>query len=237
MVPPRRRSRRGASRTSVVALFAFAASLAIPAGAAAQATDGDRDAITILLSAARAQYDRDPVCLDPDGWLSTFRLTVERGAFAVTAGYVGAYPWPLPPPPLPGSSFIDRGPAFQVGAELDPLHLLGGEELGRVNRFFRPFLGAGLHVSTDGDTAAEGVNGPGATVAVQGGTDAFVSYGARITVPLGEDGRFGLFGEVRGTSVFAGGKEFVDLQGATLESESSTLTWAEFSVGVRLTVR
>lgn len=233
MVPPRRRSLRGASRTFVVALFAV--SFAVPAGAAAQATDGD--AIAILLSAARAQYDRDPVCLDPDGWLSTFRLTVERGAFAVTAGYVGAYPWPLPPPPLPGSSFIDRGPAFQVGAEVDPLQLFGGEDLSRVNRYFRPFLGAGLHLSTDGETAAEGVNGPGTTVAVQGGTDAFVSYGARITVPLGEDGRFGVFGEVRGTSVFDGGKDFVDLQGATLDSESSTLTWAEFSVGVRITVR
>jgi len=191
--------------------------------------------VSILLSAARAEYDRDFFCVDPDDWLTTFRLSVERGAFGVSVASVAAYPWPIPPPLLEGSAFIDRGTAYQVGVQVDPLRLLTSAT-GGVTRFVRPFVGGGVHLSTDGEPAAAGVNGDEPTAAIQGGTDAFVTYGARVTVPVG-DSRLGLFGEVRGTSVFDGGKTFVDEVGERLESDSRTLTWAEFSVGVRLSLR
>lgn len=222
-------------RTILVAALVLGP-LALSSPAAGQVAAGGDDAVSVLLSAARAEYSRDFFCLDPLGWLTTFRLTAERGAFGVTAAYVGAYPWPIPPPPFLQSAFIDRGPAVQLGAEVDPLRLLGGEGTADLNRFLTPFVGAGLQISTDGEEALAGVNGPEPTVAILGGTDPFVSYGARVSVPLGE-GRLGIFGEVRGTSVFDGGKDFVDLQGARVQSESATLTWAEFSLGIRLNLR
>lgn len=205
-------------------------------GASAQEVPGLGDSpVSILLSGARAEYDRDFFCVDPDDWLTTFRLSVERGAFGVNVASVAAYPWPIPPPLLRGSAFIDRGTAYQVGVQVDPLRLLAPETAG-ITRFLSPFVGGGVHLSTDGETAPAGVNGTEPTAAIQGGTDAFVTYGARLTVPVG-DTRFGLFGEVRGTSVFDGGKTFVDVAGERLESEARTLTWAEFSVGVRLRLR
>jgi hypothetical protein len=218
------------------ALVALALAVPLPGRSlAAQAAAGD-DPVSILVGAARAEYTRDAFCLDPLGWLSTFRFSAAKGAFALSAAYVGAYPWPVPPPPLPGTAFIDRGPAYQIGLEVDPLRVLGGGAETGVGRLFTPFVGGGVHLSTDGEAALAGVNGPEPTVAIQGGADPFVSYGARLTIPLGGGG-VGLFGEVRGTSVFDGGKTFVALDRERLESESSTLTWAEFSAGIRLRLR
>jgi len=194
--------------------------------------------VSFLLSAARAEYDRDPFCVDPDDWFTTFRFSVERGAFGVSVASVDAYPWPLPPPDFPPdseSAFIDRGSAYQVGVHVDPLRLFG-RDVGGIGDYLAPFVGGGLHISTEGEAAQPGVNGPEPTFALQGGTDGFLTYGARLDLPLGGD-RFGVFGEVRGTSVFDGGKELVGIGGEPLDTESGTLTWAEFSVGVRLQLR
>jgi hypothetical protein len=222
---------------SSIAAAMVAAGCLVPASAvkAQEAITLGDTPVSILLSAARAEYGRDELCIDPDDWLTTFRLSLERGAFGLSVASVAAYPWPIPPPDIRGQAFLDRGNALQVGLEVDPLRLLGAAD-GDIGGFLRPFVGGGVHLSTDGDAAGPGVNGPERTVAVEGGADPFVTYGARLSVPVG-DGRFGVFGEVRGNSVFDGGKSLVDPSGERLESESGTLNWAEFSVGVRVSLR
>lgn len=229
--------RSSLGRRTALAAVAVATALTVSStGVGAQVADRSDSGFSLLLSAARAEYTRDRFCIDPDGWLSTVRLTAEVGAFAATAALVGAYPWPPPPPPLRGASFIDRGTAVQVGVELLPLRLLPGDGLRRLDRWVTPFVGGGVHLSRDGEPAAAGVNGDEPTAAILGGSDPFVAFGARVTLPLGGD-RFGLFGEVRSTQVFDGGTEFVDVQGTTFETDSRTLSWTEFSVGVRLRLR
>lgn len=218
----------------VFALLLTAALTLPPSAASAQEAIGS-DAWSLLVSAGRAAYERDAFCIDTDNWFTGFRLTVERGAFGLSVASVSAYPWPLPPPFLVGEAFFDRGIAYQVGVQVDPLRLLGATR-GAIGGFVTPFVGGGLQISRDGEAAPAGVNGDEPTVAVGGGTDPYVTYGARLDVPLGE-GRFGVFGEVRGTSVFDGGKDFIGGTGEPLASESETLSWAEFSLGVRLRLR
>lgn len=217
-------------------LLAMGAAVPTSEAAAQEAAGSDGDPVSVLVSGARAQYDRDPFCIDPTAWFTTFRLSVERGALGISAAYVAAYPWLVPPPPVRGAAFVDRGPAYQVGLHVDPLELIAGRRWESLGRFLTPFVGAGVQISTAGEAASPGVNGPEPTVALQGGTDPYVTYGARLTLPLTEGG-LGIFGEVRGTSVFDGGKDVLDVAGERLESESATLTWAEFSVGIRLRLR
>ena len=119
----------------------------------------------------RTFYDRDPFCGLWDAYLSSVAFTATRGGLGVTAGLILDYPWPLPPPG--GDIYLDRGPSLQAVVEVYPLHYLGASA-SRVETFVRPFVGAGVQYTFDGEAFAAGTERPGPVYAVQGSLDPVI---------------------------------------------------------------
>jgi hypothetical protein len=198
-------------------------------------------------------YSDDPFCLSTSAALSTAQIGVGGDAIGVSASYNNSnWPWPKPPPPPPGglvvpgahfslasgqqqeAFFQTHGDAFRAVLELFPLGFVPGlrESTVNVRRYIKPFLGVGVQVSTDGEAAAAGVNGPQPTYAVLGSTDLLLAYGASATVPLND--RLGIHLQFRGNTLFAGDIELEGPNGETLISEDNRLNWGEWLVGLNL---
>lgn len=198
-------------------------------------------------------YSDDPFCLSTSAALSSAQIGVSGDAFGVSAAYNNSnWPWPKPPPPPPGglvvpgasysllgasrqeSNYLTHGDAFRAVLELFPLGLLPGlrESTANLRRYIKPFVGAGVQISTDGETSPAGGDRDLPTYAVLGSTDLLISYGASAVVPLGD--RFGIHLQLRGNTLFAGDIEIETPDGQTLVSEDNRLNWGEWLVGLNL---
>ncbi len=186
---------------------------------------------SLQLHVGRTFYDRDPFCGLYDLYLSSLGLTATRGGLGITTGLILDYPWPVPPPP--GGIYLDRGPSLQAVVELYPLHYLGASA-SRVETFVRPFVGAGVQYTFDGEAFAAGTERPGPVYAVQGSLDPVIIYGATFRAPIGDSG-LGIIARVQGNSVLDVAGEYLTPQGETITTEGSNLNWTELRVGFSLT--
>ncbi len=186
-------------------------------------------------------------CLDPGAFFTSLELGVSGGLLGGSAQYInGDWPWPNRPPPGSGalvrgvrfsgaggvqeSVLLRHGRAFQFMAQFNPARVVSEG----VNRFVRPFVGVGVHISTDGDPAAA-ANGQPVVYGIKGQTRPFVAYGVNGLLPLGA--RVGLTAGYRGTSVFFGDFQYVTPQGTAVEpSPGQTLTSGIWTVGATIRV-
>jgi hypothetical protein len=117
--------------------------------------------------------------------------------------------------------------------EVYPLHYLGASA-SRVETFVRPFVGAGVQYTFDGEAFAAGTERPGPVYAVQGSLDPVIIYGATFRAPIGDSG-LGIIARVQGNSVLDVAGEYLTPQGETITTEGSNLNWTELRVGFSLT--
>jgi hypothetical protein len=212
-------------------------------------TAPDIAAQDVFLGAGSSLYESDAFCIDPDEALTDYHVGVSGDSWGASATYdSGAWPWPRPPTG-PGSNteqviggpetvlaqqlttpiYMSRGSAIQAVAELYPLGALPGlrEQTATLRRYLKPFIGVGLQISQDGEA---GTDREFPTYAVKGATDALVSYGASLRLPLQGDA-FGLQVQFRATSLFSGGPDLEGPGGDTIATESETVTWGTWLVG------
>jgi hypothetical protein len=187
----------------------------------------------LYFGAGQGLYDSDPFCIDPDELFSTFLLQLSFDRWGLAASYENEdWPWPDPPEHLRG---IDHrhGGAITATAEIYPLAFFGlGEN--RVAQLFRPFVGAGLHVSRDGRTSTnQGRNGS-MEFGIRGRTDPLLTAGASLIarpsfLPFGVEVKY------RHKVLFGRDYEFVGPQGEVHAVPGRhTLTWGELTVGVSI---
>ena len=196
--------------------------------------------------AGSAWCDGDELCLDPDQLITSYRITLATDEFGLSASYEDeCWPW-FDPPPGSGDDAAAiaaavaaartaaqqpiaqrHGSGWQLLAEAYPLGLL---DVDRISRFLRPFVGAGVFITGDGDPA---VSGPGGSVVygVKGRTDLIIAYGASLYLPS-RDVPLRLVVQLRGTTMFANDVAFLTPGGQTVETEGSqNRTYAQLSVG------
>jgi hypothetical protein len=189
---------------------------------------------TIVLTSGNSIYSNEHHCPIPPETLTTYRLTAEFAVFGFSTTFNNEdYPWP----PEDGGisspqqdALLDHGAAFQVAAELYPL----GFTTGRLKNYFKPFIGAGLHKSSDGDARA-GTAGGLDTYGVEGTADPMFTFGAKFTLPL--SGRFGLRAEGRLTGILAGDYDQVTPGGSTITVNDDVQTWSEWNIGFTVRAR
>jgi len=180
-----------------------------------------------------ASYADDAFCLESPAFLTSFMAGVSTGLVGFSAQYINNdWPWPDPPPPPPpgGELFLTHGRGFQVQAELNAVDLISSG----INRYVRPFIAVGLHISTDGDaSAATAARGP--TYGVKGQTRPYVAYGFNTFVPIGAS-RFGATAGYRGTSVFFSDFQYATPNGESITTQGGTLSSGVWTVGLALRV-
>lgn len=169
--------------------------------------------------------DDDPFCEDPTAFLTM----VSAGVSTSLAGFSVEYnneDWPWPPPPGGGTGefFLTHGSSLQFVAELNPARFVASG----LNQYARPFVGVGLNLSTDGETAT----GTLPTYAVKGQTRPVVTYGVNGFLPVSS--RLGVTAGYRGTSVFFGDFEIETPGGAIDTVDGKTLTSGSWNVGLSL---
>lgn len=184
----------------------------------------------LQLHVGRTFYDRDPFCGLWDAYLSSVAFTATRGGLGLTAGLILDYPWPLPPPG--GEIYLDRGPALQAVLEVYPLHYLG-DPGGRLNTFIRPFVGAGVQASFDGESFEAGTERPGPVYAVQGSVDPLLIYGATLRAPIGDSG-VGIVARFQGNTLLDVSGDYLTPGGETITTGGRNLNWAELRLGVSI---
>lgn len=238
MVPPLRRHPSGRSNRGRMVLLLGMMLIPLPGGPgslAAQTIPPQELVRTgapgLQLHVGRTFYDRDPFCGLWDAYLSSVAFTATRGGLGVTAGLILDYPWPVPPPG--GDIYLDRGPSLQAVVEVYPLHYLGASA-SRVETFLRPFVGAGVQATFDGEAFEAGTERPGPVYAVQGSVDPVIVYGASFRAPIG-DSRLGLIARFQGNTVLDVAGDYLTPGGETIATEGSNLTWTELRVGFSLT--
>jgi hypothetical protein len=181
-----------------------------------------------------ASYAGDAFCLASPAFLTSFMAGISTGLVGFSAQYINNdWPWPDPPPPPPppgGELFLVHGKGFQFQAELNPVDLVRSN----LDRYIRPFIAAGLHVSTDGDaSAATATRGP--TYGVKGQTKPYVAYGFNTFVPIGS-ARIAATAGYRGTTVFFGEFGYATPTGESVTTDGATLTSGVWTVGLAVRV-
>jgi hypothetical protein len=214
------------------------------------ATAPDVAAQQVFLGAGSSLYETDAYCLDSSASLTDYHAGISGDSWGASATYDDAdWPWPRPPGSGPGGNteqarggpatvlakqlttpiYMTRGSSVQAVAELYPLGLLPGlrEQTATLRRYLKPFIGVGVQISQDGEASSDREV---PTYAVKGATDALVSYGASLRLPLQGD-TFGLQVQFRATSLFSGGPDLEGPGGETISTESETVTWGTWLVG------
>jgi hypothetical protein len=236
------------------AVLVFAAALAANAAPTA--------AQDVFASAGSSFYDSDAFCLNSSAFFTDFSVGVGGGMVGVSASYDNSdWPWPRPPGSSGGGGdallvpaafylgagaaqeqfYMTQGEALQATVEAYPLGILRrltGERPGAletIDRFLVPYVGAGIHVSGDGETAEAGDGRDLPTFGLRGDGRPIVTYGARLFLP-GRDQRIRLQLQYSGSTMFVDEFEAVSPGGETLRIESENLTWGNWSVGVSLRV-
>ena len=191
----------------------------------AAATAGPVAAQTVgYLRFGNATYPTDRFCEDPTAALTMFTLGVSTRLFGVSAEFNnGDWPWPKSADAIG----LTHGKAFQIMGEVTPLELIAPE----LNRYVRPFVGVGLHHSTDGDPRLDA--GDTEVFGVNGQTSPFVAFGANAFIPLGSS-RFGVTGGYRWTRIFAGDFELTSPAGGTRTLAGKTLKSRSWHIGLTL---
>lgn len=140
------------------------------------------------------------------------------------------------------NAFLANGRAIRIMAEAFPVALLArlpGQREGAlrdINRYVRPFVGAGVHISGDGTAAPAGTNGRDLpTFGLEGSTNLILSYGARAYLP-GRDSRLRLVVTYRGNTMFMNDVVYRTPDNETLRRDGKTLTWGEWGVGVSVRI-
>lgn len=143
---------------------------------------------------------------------------------------------------LQQQAFLTNGDAVRIMAETFPIALLsrlpGQREgvLSEINRYVRPFVGAGVYISGDGTTAPVGTNGRDSpTFGLEGSTSLILSYGARLYLPA-RDRRVRLVLLYRGNTMFISDVVYRTPDNGTLRGDGEALTWGEWGVGVSLRI-
>ena len=211
----------------------LAMALAVTSFAAA-ARSTDVAAQTFTLGLGNSFYSNLHHCPTPPGTFTTYRLTAETDMFGLSGTYNDEdYPWPPEDGGLSSAqpeALLNHGPALELAVEFYPL----GFTTGRLRNYFKPFVGLGLHKTSDGEVAV----GSGTTVdtyGVRGSTDALFTAGAKFMLPL--RGRFGVRVEGRLTGILSGEYEQETPAGALLTVKDEVQTWGEWSLGFTFRVR
>lgn len=138
-------------------------------------------------------------------------------------------------------AFLTNGDAVRIMAETFPVAFLsrlpGQREgtLGDINRYVRPFIGAGLHISGDGETAPPGNGRELPTFGLEGSTNFILSYGARVYLP-GRDMPVRAVLSYRGNTMFVSDVVYRTPDNGTLRGDGETLTWGEWGIGLSLRI-
>lgn len=189
---------------------------------------------TIVFTSGNSIYSDEHFCPIPPETLTTYRLTAEFDVIGFSTTYNNEdYPWPPEDGGLSSpqqQAFLDHGPAFELAAELYPL----GFTTGRLKNYVKPFVGAGLHRTGDGDAEA-GTAGALDTYGIRGATDPMFTFGAKFTLPV--SGRLGIRAEARLTGILAGDYEQVTPTGSTITVNDDVQTWSEWNIGFTFRVR
>jgi hypothetical protein len=225
----------------------------ILAGVASNTADAQTN---LTLTAGSSVYSSDAFCLDSGAALTNFGAGVEGSVFGGEVMFInGAWPWPCPAGGCGGgtgfnlvgfsgqgrlsqpSSYLTHGNAVLGVVKLFPVPLvqrfgLDGL-LGAVDQYVRPYIGVGVQISSDGETASAGGARLLPTYSVKGRTDFVITYGAAALLP-GRDTRLGLVVEYRGARTLGNEIEVETDDGRTLESDGSSLKWGQWGVGLRI---
>ena len=203
---------------SAVSAFALAViALPLAASPAAAQTYG-------FLRLGNATYDDDPFCEDPTALITMFSLGFSTPLIGVTAEYnSGDYPWP-PPNESATGVFLTHGHALQVMAEFNPVHLISRG----ISEYARPYVAAGLHISSDGESRAD--TGAGEAWGVGGQTKPFVAFGVNGILPVGP--RLGLTAGYRHTTVFFGDFDLITPGGPVQTVDGDSRSSSSVSVGL-----
>jgi hypothetical protein len=203
-------------------------------GFAIPALSADAAAQTFSIGLGNSFYSNLHHCPTPPGTLTTYRVTAETDLFGLSGTFNDEdYPWPPEDGGISSAqqeALLNHGPALEFAVEVYPL----GFTPGRLKNYIKPFVGVGLHTTSDGDVAA----GSGQTVdtyGVRGSTDALFTAGAKFTLPLG--GRFGVRAEGRLTGILSGEYQQETPAGALITVEDAVQTWGEWSLGFTFRVR
>lgn len=203
---------------SAVPAFALAAvALPFAASPAAAQTYG-------FLRLGNSTYDGDPFCEDPTAAITMFSLGFSTPLVGLTAEYNnGDYPWPPPNESVEGV-FLTHGSAWQLMAEFNPVHLVSRG----ISEYARPFVGAGLHISSDGDPRPD--TGDGEAWGVSGQTKPFLAFGVNGILPVGS--RLGLTAGYRHTTYFFGDFDLITPGGPVQTVEGDSRSSSAVSVGL-----
>lgn len=137
--------------------------------------------------------------------------------------------------------FLTHGNAVRIMAETFPVALLArlpGQRdgtLGGINRYVRPFIGAGVQISGDGEAAPPGNGRESPTFGLEGSTNFIVSYGARLYLPA-RDLPIRAVLLYRGNTMFVSDVVYRTPDNGTLRGDGETLTWGEWGIGVSLRI-
>lgn len=165
----------------------------------------------------------DPFCEDPTAAITMVAAGISTPLVGFSVEFNnGDYPWP--PPNGFGGVFLTHGNAWNVMAEFNPVQLVARE----VSRYARPFVAAGLHHSTDGESRLD--TGAGEAWGVGGQTRPFVAFGANGILPIGS--RLGLTAGIRHTTVFFGDFELQTPAGTVQTHEGASRGSSSASVGL-----
>lgn len=139
-------------------------------------------------------------------------------------------------------AFLTNGDAVRILVETFPVALLsrlpgqGDGALGGINRYVRPFIGAGVHISGDGTAAPIGTNGRDhPTFGLEGSTSFVLSYGARVYLP-GRNMPIRAVVLYRGNTMFVSDVVYRTPDNGTLRRDGETLTWGEWGIGLSLRI-
>jgi hypothetical protein len=222
------------ARSARIALLAFCLA-GWGLAASPERTEGQVQALipsrllSLSLGQALASYDDD--CDDPESFLTHARASLITGRYGVSVAYVHE-DWPWPPDEELGGEFLLRhGDAFQLVGEAYPLGFLPFGE-SRVGRMLRPFVGAGVQVSGDGEPG--GAAGR-AVYAVGGSVDPIAVVGASLFVRTSVLPT-NIHIQYRHTALFASDFELQGPTGGVVEVDGETLTWGELSVGFSIPI-
>jgi len=189
---------------------------------------------TFSIGLGNSFYENLHHCPTPPGTLTTYRITAETPLFGFSGTYNDEdYPWPPEDGGISSAqqeALLNHGPALEFALEFYPLGLTPGN----LKNYIKPFVGLGLHTTSDGDIAA-GSGQQVDTYGVRGSTDALFTAGAKFTLPLA--GRFGIRAEGRLTGILSGEYQQETPGGALLTVKDEVQTWGEWSLGFTFRVR
>jgi hypothetical protein len=206
-----------ARKSAVLAFALFTVALLFAASPAAAQTYG-------FLRVGNTSSPDDPFCEDP----TSLFTSVSAGITAPLVGFSVEYnngDWPWPPDLESGNGplFLTHGRSFQLMAEINPVQLLARG----LSRYARPFVGLGLHISTDGEARADSGDGP--AYGVKGQTRPIIAYGVNGILPIGS--RLGVTAGYRGSTIAFDDFELLRPDGAVELANGETLTSSTWTVG------